>query len=618
MKKLLLLQFLFISIISNAQYFEGFENGFPGSMTQNFLTGTTSWSDCGGDTGGAICPINGSSSATFYLGSTATAITSLNTPTMDLSNGSYRLSFNHIQRNRSGKKNLLYAELSQNGGTSWTSVGNFFAEIINTKLEKINLPTGLSTTCQIRFRASNKYGYAIVLDDILIEPIQNNDAELATVNLLPVVTAGNVTIAGTLKNTGLAAITTLDINWQVDGGATYTQSLSGLNIIVNQVYNYSHATTWAATQGQHQVKTWVSNTNGGDQNANNNEIIKTVYVVNEVYPRTVVYEEATGSWCQFCPRGHVGLKDMSHYYNSQQFIGIAVHNNDPMRVIAYDNAISAFISGYPSGATNRTLSDVDSGYSAILASYQSEKLKTPLAKIGIADAFWNPTNRSITFSTTAKFACDINTANYNMAAVVVENNVVGTTSGYNQVNAYSGGTSLVDWEGIDWSTLPNPVLAANMVYEHVGRALLGGFAGVANSVPTSVVYNTDYNYAFSHTLPTTQNINNISLVALLIDNANGQIVNAGLFDLGLKVLATDTFEVNNQFNIYPNPTTGIFKIATNQPVNIAVVDVLGKTVFTANDISNDNNIDLSAMQKGIYFINITSNNIKSTQKLILN
>ena len=54
-----------------------------------------------------------------------------------------------------------------------------------------------------------------------------------------------------------------------------------------------------------------------------------------------------------------------------------------MKVTESDNAISAFISGYSSGATSRSLANVDSCYSTIRASYQAEKIKVAVDKINI-------------------------------------------------------------------------------------------------------------------------------------------------------------------------------------------------------------------------------------------
>jgi Secretion system C-terminal sorting domain/Outer membrane protein Omp28 len=485
-----------------------------------------------------------------------------------------------------------------------------------------NLPYGISGTGYVFMVANSEYGNNMFIDNISIE--QNNtlnDASLIDVDLNSVLALSTISLTGSILNTASNPITSLDINWQLNSGTTNTQSLTGLNILPGTTYNFTHSIPWNANvTGAYSINTFVSNTNGNDTDLTNNSILKSGFIVNEIYPKTVVYEEGTGTWCGWCVRGHVGLKDMSHLYSSDNFIGIAVHNGDPMKLVAYDTAMSGFIGGYPSGIINRVNVEVDPGLSSLQPSYLTELAKRPLAKINISDVNWNPTTRLITFDATSKFALDLASANYNMAAIIVENGVTGTLSTYGQKNYYSGGGNgpLIDWEGINWSNFASTIPASAMVYNHVGRVLLGGFTGFSGSVPTTVTYNTPYNYSFSHTLSPLQNVNNIEVVAVLINNANGQIVNASNFDLGAKVtLATNSFETSNKVKLYPNPSTGIVKISTESNVQVKIIDILGKVVYSNNSVTSDSNLDLSNLQKGIYLVKVIGENVYATEKLIL-
>lgn len=82
-------------------------------------------------------------------------------------------------------------------------------------------------------------------------------------------------------------------------------------------------------------------------------------------------------------------------------------------------------------------------------------------------------------------------------------------------------------------------------------------------------------------------------------------------------LSVSAFEVNN-LKLYPNPTTGIISINTETSVNVSVVDVTGKVVFVATNVTKDKNIDLSGLQKGVYLAKISSENATTTEKIILN
>jgi len=74
-------------------------------------------------------------------------------------------------------------------------------------------------------------------------------------------------------------------------------------------------------------------------------------------------------------------------------------------------------------------------------------------------------------------------------------------------------------------------------------------------------------------------------------------------------------------NIFPNPTSGIVTIAANQALEtIHVFDVSGKLVHSQTNITKQNNveIDLSALNNGIYFIHAqTENGEVSKSKVVV-
>ncbi|WP_418509715.1 T9SS type A sorting domain-containing protein [Corallibacter sp.] len=186
MKKITLLCIAFFCFAfswqTNAQFTEDFEGGVPGAFTEVQDAAAIAWAACGGSLGGQTCPINGTASATFYRGSYTETITSLITPTMDLSAGGYRLKFNHSQLTWSGDQNILQVDISTDGGVSWTLIEEFTASIA-TPTAELYLLDAYSTTAntQIRFTGKSYYGYSIVLDDVVVEPVPScTTAEVAS------------------------------------------------------------------------------------------------------------------------------------------------------------------------------------------------------------------------------------------------------------------------------------------------------------------------------------------------------------------------------------------------------------------------------------------------------
>ena len=67
-----------------------------------------------------------------------------------------------------------------------------------------------------------------------------------------------------------------------------------------------------------------------------------------------------------------------------------------------------------------------------------------------------------------------------------------------------------------------------------------------------------------------------------------------------------TNEKNNKFFVYPNPTSNIITVNSNQFIQeIQILDVTGKTIFS---ISNTNTADLISISPGIYFLAIKFEN----------
>ena len=73
----------------------------------------------------------------------------------------------------------------------------------------------------------------------------------------------------------------------------------------------------------------------------------------------------------------------------------------------------------------------------------------------------------------------------------------------------------------------------------------------------------------------------------------------------------------NSVKMYPNPAKGVvnFTSASNADLDIAVYDLLGKEVLRANAVQSQLNI--SSLNPGMYFVNMTQGTTVSTKKLVV-
>ena len=71
-------------------------------------------------------------------------------------------------------------------------------------------------------------------------------------------------------------------------------------------------------------------------------------------------------------------------------------------------------------------------------------------------------------------------------------------------------------------------------------------------------------------------------------------------------------------SIFPNPTSGVLNInAVEFASTMEVYNVIGEKVYSANLVKGNNNVDLSGLSNGAYFVKMNSNNQVITKKVVL-
>jgi len=85
-----------------------------------------------------------------------------------------------------------------------------------------------------------------------------------------------------------------------------------------------------------------------------------------------------------------------------------------------------------------------------------------------------------------------------------------------------------------------------------------------------------------------------------------------------RILGLNNFE-SNDVNMYPNPATNSFKIrATNTIDRITIYNTLGQKIQELSPNKINENIDVSSLKNGLYFIQVESEGKSLTSKLIKN
>ena len=75
----------------------------------------------------------------------------------------------------------------------------------------------------------------------------------------------------------------------------------------------------------------------------------------------------------------------------------------------------------------------------------------------------------------------------------------------------------------------------------------------------------------------------------------------------------------SQFSFFPNPVNDVLTINAQVSIDsIIVYNMLGQTVITSTPNTNDNTVDMSALQTGAYFVQVSINNTLNTVRVIKN
>lgn len=325
--------------------------------------------------------------------------------------------------------------------------------------------------------------------------------------------AEETVLTARLENLGTEPVSSFSYCLSTDGEEMLSRTVE-LSIGVNETTDVEILVP-AAGIGRHTVEFTVTEVNSlPDTYTDNNTAVAIVTERDPSFMRRVVAEEATGTWCSWCPRGIVGLEMMAEKY-PDQFIGIAVHSGDVMSVASYSPLLST-ITSLPGCRVDRNLSG--DPYEDIERMFNTEMNQE--CHIGYS---LKTTLGGNTVLATATVKADRFTAAsaLSFAFTVVENNVGEEGNPlYSQKNSYSG--SDIDMGG--FQDLPSVIM--DFKFQDVARGIFGSYEG-EELLTDDIAENGEAEVVYQFELPDNiLNVKNISIVGMVIDRSNGFILNA--------------------------------------------------------------------------------------------
>ncbi|OUR97675.1 hypothetical protein A9Q86_15795 [Flavobacteriales bacterium 33_180_T64] len=148
----------------------------------------------------------------------------------------------------------------------------------------------------------------------------------------------------------------------------------------------------------------------------------------------------------------------------------------------------------------------------------------------------------------------------------------------------------------------SPVLAMTLCGEESGD---GGVSGTATSILS-------IGDAFTSTHP--------SGALTIVFSSDSSVQETGWSaDVTCATLSTEEVTINNLFSYYPNPVNNVLSLrAQNDISSVTILNTLGQVVYRNTPNTIDNDIDMSNLQSGAYFVQVTIGNATKTVRIIKN
>jgi len=222
-------------------------------------------------------------------------------------------------------------------------------------------------------------------------------------------------------------------------------------------------------------------------------------------------------------------------------------------------------------------------------------------------------------------------------------NVIGeqewTASSYSGVdfakmNGYAGGASV---QNEDWLISPN--LFANGKYSSISVSFENAykFDGNALAVMISGEYDgqgdpNDFqwedvtedfdwsagNYAWQESGEVTYEISgaNVLYIAFVYTSTATAASTWEVTDVEIYGMGYDAVEENNAsaLNIYPNPASSRISFNVENDATVEVIDMTGRTVMNINAVAGENNVNVSELSNGVYFVKMGASVVKFVKK----
>ncbi|WP_196888600.1 Omp28-related outer membrane protein [Aureivirga sp. CE67] len=460
----------------------------------------------------------------------------------------------------------------------------------------INLSDFAGQDVYISFRHYDCPGnYVLFVDNMSIQTQPQYDVEIAGVGVPKYNEQSTDTdLAFAITNNGADPVTSYELKWSDGDGTEYTETFTpetgialGESTSFTEPEVFTNKVNYASLVNKTLTVEVVSvNGNTDENDANDSQSAKYI-TVSEKPSKKVLFEAMNGVWMEEADSPSAALDYMKA--NSAEFIGIAVHQDesedgatDPFQVEAYTEAAGLLATGMHADRISTNIASSQENMESLLESYKEYVSPSTISVETDGD------DSSVAITVSADLKATMQDEELRIAVVITEDNV--------------------DHDGTP--------------YNHVAKAILGTYDGLENSIDSNdLVDGQTATYTFNYAVPQSSNFDNMNVVAMIIDQADGTVLNSEITPLKPTIGINEFSKDDIKLSAFPNPATDNLTVSFDGQGDylVMITDMLGKVVHKENVLNisgqKEMKIGVSDIATGNYILSV-SNNTASYNKNI--
>lgn len=281
--------------------------------------------------------------------------------------------------------------------------------------------------------------------------------------------------------------------------------------------------------GMNDITLTITTVNGTTNGCVQPSVASAVKAVPFIPVNRPLFEEYTGLWCGWCPRGYVALEVMKERYDNI-FIGIAYHSRDAMTCLRELPNNSVW--DLPAAFLNRS-QKIDPG--DIYEKWETMRNEIPTADIDVTLEWADETKTQLRATSAVRFIEDVSAADYRVSYLLVGDGL--SDPRWIQKNYYAG-ASPEKYPALDdnqWGRifLYGQKQIAGLTFNDIALAA-SEYEGVRGSIPSEITAGEVYKHEYVFNLPDVVNssgeniINNpdkLRVVAVVNDASKDRFIN---------------------------------------------------------------------------------------------